>query len=338
MKDDDVRLVDVVRSIATLSTSAHRNAVQAAVQTVISEMSRADQLLLSQQLHIGWNTSTKELRAYARACAMVELTLTSMMFQTGRQLIANYLTNVFTGADSAMKVTAATTKLNTLCNTLDPSFLATGRYDYNRPVRPGTSISAANHQGPGTLGCFVRDRTTGRIMLLSNMHVLEKWNNVSTRLVLQPARFNGGCSALSIGEFANGTLDHRMDAAVASLKPGIAYLNTFPNGTVIAGTNNVVAVGEVVWKYGCMSGRTQGKIASVNYATGVPHQGHGTVNFVNQYNITSASAFQIPGDSGSVLMNGQNQVIGLLHGGRADGGALATPIDDVLNHLHIDVV
>lgn len=338
MKDDDVRLVDVVKSIAELATAAQKIPVQAAAQQVILDMSRPDQVTLSQALHIGWNTSTKELRAYARACALLELTLSPMIFQTGQQLITGYFTNVFVGANDAAKRAAATNKLNTLIGALNPQQAANGRYDYHRPALAGTSISAANHQGPGTLGCFVRERGTGRVMLLSNEHVLEKWNNVSTRLVIQPARFNGGCAALAIGIYARGTLDPRMDAAVAYLKQGVAYRNTFPDGVQIAGTNANCAVGDAVFKYGCMSGRTQGAIASINHAGPVPHQGHGTVNFAQQLNITSVGAFQIPGDSGSVLLNANNEVIGLLHGGRADGGALATPIDVVLNHLNVDVI
>ena len=44
-----------------------------------------------------------------------------------------------------------------------------------RPLRPGISISQKGFGAAtgGTLGCFVEDNATGKIMLLSNMHILQ---------------------------------------------------------------------------------------------------------------------------------------------------------------------
>lgn len=46
---------------------------------------------------------------------------------------------------------------------------------WTRPIKPGISISQAGFGAAtgGTLGCFVEDVTTGHIMLLGNMHVLQ---------------------------------------------------------------------------------------------------------------------------------------------------------------------
>lgn len=333
MKNDQLRLTQVIASIATLSTRPNRAALKTTIENIVNAMSLADQTALSQSMHIGWKTSTDELRAYARACALVELTLAPMQFQTGQQLITGYFHNTFMGHNDAAKRTAARNKLDQLLQNLDPATTAAGHFDYHRPVRAGTSISHSNHQGPGTLGCFVRNQANGRIMLLSNEHVMQ-YNHVSSRIIIQPARFNGGCAAHAIGLYHSGVLDSRMDAAVSYLDHGIAWTNALPDGTVIAGSNNVVGVGDAVRKYGCMSGMTTGTIASIDYNSTVPHKG-GAVNFTHQYNITSNGAFQIPGDSGSVLLNTHNEVIGLLHGGRADGGAMATPIDVIFNHFNL---
>jgi hypothetical protein len=44
-----------------------------------------------------------------------------------------------------------------------------------RPIKPGISISQAGFGAAtgGTLGCFVQEVATGKIMLLGNMHVLQ---------------------------------------------------------------------------------------------------------------------------------------------------------------------
>lgn len=335
MKDEQVRLTEVINSIGNLSTRPNRLALKTTIENIVNTMSVADKSLLSTSMHIGWKTSTKDLRAYARACALVELTLSPMIFQSGQQLITGYFNTAFTGHNEAAKLVSARNKLNQLLQNLEPPTVAAGHFDYHRPVLAGTSISHSNHQGPGTLGCFVRHRGNNRIMLLSNEHVMQ-YNNVSARIVIQPARFNGGSPAHAIGLYDAGVLDPRMDAAISYLDNGIAWNNTLPDGTVIAGSNNAVNVGDAVKKYGCMSGMTQGTIAAVNYASTVPHK-IGPIAFVAQYNVTSAGAFQIPGDSGSVLLSANNEVIGLLHGGRSDGGAMATPIDVILNHFNVDI-
>jgi S1-C subfamily serine protease len=88
-----------------------------------------------------------------------------------------------------------------------------------------------------------------------------------------------------------------------------------------------------------MSGVTRGRIKAVAIDKSVPHNDRvgGAVNFVNQIQVESTigKPFQIPGDSGSALLNDNNELIGLLHAGGADGFALATPIALVFASLDV---
>ncbi len=219
-----------------------------------------------------------------------------------------------------------------------------------RPVKIGTSISGGGATGPGSIACFCRDRTTGRAMLLSNMHVVCQEFGDKTDfagnppVILQPAKMNGGTPTNKIGVYARGILDKRMDAAVCFLDAGIAFVNeTRPSGVSasvqIVGANRTFQNDEPVWKCGAMSYVSRGRIKNQNKpSSSVPHAKFGgNVTFESQIEVETLIAdreFQIPGDSGSGLMNDKNAIIGLLHGG-LNGGALATPIGAVFDALDV---
>lgn len=61
-----------------------------------------------------------------------------------------------------------------------------------RPLVIGCSIGHFKITA-GTLGCFVKDRATGEILILSNNHVLANENNAEVGdAILQPGKFDGG--------------------------------------------------------------------------------------------------------------------------------------------------
>jgi hypothetical protein len=97
----------------------------------------------------------------------------------------------------------------------------------NRPLRMGGSAGHFKITA-GTLGCFVQDRQTSAVLLLSNNHVLANENRAKIGdNILQPGAFDGGENPTD----AVGTLAHfiklkrtgvnSLDCAVAVVKEGI---------------------------------------------------------------------------------------------------------------------
>jgi hypothetical protein len=85
-----------------------------------------------------------------------------------------------------------------------------------------------------------------------------------------------------------------------------------------------------VWKRGRTTGLKQGKLTNVDYE-------HKT-NFKHQL-LFSGMHFAEPGDSGSVVVNEQHQIIGLLtHAGGDYDVNIATPIQTVLDALQIELL
>jgi Trypsin len=191
------------------------------------------------------------------------------------------------------------------------------------------------------------------------------------RHVISPAGFNGGTIKDVIGFTARSLFGNGIDAALVGLcsKSKSAYgvgtmgpatgpapecvahvtcTNTFADGSSVTGfvASSTLKEGDIVWKYGAMTGKTQGTIAKLGASVPVPVPGTGhkqTSTFTNQIfidpvanDINGNGKFQDAGDSGAALMKG-DKVVGLLHGMRQGGGGIATPIETVLNALQVTV-
>ncbi len=232
----------------------------------------------------------------------------------------------------------------------DAPFVATRDEEAYRPLKAGCSLSHIGHPGPGTLGCFVRERhgDPNRIFLLSNYHVLMAggglWNGQPSDHIIQPANMFRDQAAQAedfiVAEYVDGYYGEGLDAGLAELAEGVAWSNTTPQGVRLNGTDRV-KVGDSVWKYGAASRRTQGIVTAIGLQTRRldPHT-HEWVEFPNQIEVTTidkrqTAIFQSAGDSGAVLCNARNRIVGLLHSG---GGvrALATPIYSVFDRLNIE--
>jgi hypothetical protein len=213
----------------------------------------------------------------------------------------------------------------------------------HRPLKIGISISGGKHPGPGTIACFVRCRKTGKPMILGNHHVMlaEKGNSeTGNPYIYQPAKNNGASEEDKIAIFDRGELTKNMDAAVAYIKKGLPFENRTPEGIVIKKPRKTaVMADEKVWKRGTTSIVTKGSVNEVNKNSTVPHARFGgDINFTKQIEVKSLvenQEFQIPGDSGSALIDENNHIIGLMHGG-GKGGGLATPIQVVFDALEVD--
>ncbi len=216
----------------------------------------------------------------------------------------------------------------------------------HRPIKGGIQIG--NGKGHvGTLGCFARLVADDTLVLLTNHHVLYDDGAVAGEKIGQPDIDNQCCCCCAyvdgeVGIILNPSFDNEsVDCAIASVNAGIAtdiILNNSMTTTElrILGTEPAV-VGDTVRKIGSTSGLTTG---TVNSITGPTEEKEDQIFIrpVEAETFTESTngkkAFSDLGDSGSIIINEENNIVGLLWGGDPDTLAVdetyACHIDDVL--------
>jgi hypothetical protein len=223
-----------------------------------------------------------------------------------------------------------------------------------RPLVVGCSIGHFKITA-GTLGCFVKDRATGEILILSNNHVLANENDAAEGdKIIQPGTIDGGTrSSDTIGQLKRfvklkKTGVNLIDCALASIKTSIKSnqrkLGTFGN---IAGLGPAVVVdGTDVRKVGRTTGETKGRVTAFELDNVVIEYDLGNLRFDDQIEIEGAGtkAFSDGGDSGSLIFDKQLGAVALLFAGGDEGGSngkgltYANPIRAVLDALKVDLV
>ena len=235
----------------------------------------------------------------------------------------------------------------------------TGEYD---PLRGGMSIGpcravfldeaeAACQDAPGpgnyifvgTLGAFVRDNATGAEMMLSNFHVMclnNGWSVGDT--MAQPSRVDGGtCPADVVGALQRASLGGQVDCAVASHTARGWECSILDIGAI----NGTAAAtdGMAVRKRGRTTGLTYGVVDTVDLSVNIDYcDGLGPMTLTDQIGIevdaAQSAQFGDGGDSGSVVVDSSNNVVGLYFAGNSDGtyGA-ANPIAAVLSALNVSI-
>ncbi len=204
-----------------------------------------------------------------------------------------------------------------------------------RPAPPGVSIGHYKITA-GTLGCLVKDKKTGRTLILSNNHVLANSNAAKKGdAVIQPGVADGGkLQKDKIGELERWVeiqfnLPNTVDCALArpldqkDVKPEIIG-GAAPKGTKAA------RLGLVVQKTGRTTELTMGRVRDVSATVKVDYDG-GTALFENQI---LTSAMSQGGDSGSLVTDQKNRAVGLLFAG-SEVVTIANPISDVLKSLDV---
>jgi hypothetical protein len=220
-----------------------------------------------------------------------------------------------------------------------------------RPLLIGYSVGGA--QTTGTVGGFVKTKD-GKICILSNNHVLANENDSKIEdPIIQPGSADNGQTPADLvarlTDFVplNLTDVNLMDCAIAALEPGIA-----PDPKILQGLGNLagirtaeVATGTVVAKIGRTTGLTKGSVTAFEVDGILPRYAAGILTFNQQIEIASAEAghFASTGDSGSLVVDGDNLAVGLLFAATAFGGqngyglTYATPISRVLQKLNVDL-
>lgn len=233
--------------------------------------------------------------------------------------------------------------------------------ELNSTLRMGSSI-AHRRVSAGTLACFVKDRDTGRIGVLSNNHVLANTNNAAIGdEVRQPGRSDGGGSQDRMASLAGfvpllfGGASNHVDCAWAAHDSPPRHedrsgrYDSAENlvGQLSGAVQGSILPGEFVTKIGRTTGYTQGEIDLINVNNLTVDMGGGAIaRFDGQFQIRGLSAvpFSRRGDSGSLIVDQNSDPAGLLFASSSTGGfdntglTWANPIGMVLNLLNLEIV
>lgn len=205
-----------------------------------------------------------------------------------------------------------------------------------RPAKGGSSIGHYKITA-GTLGCLVKDKKTGKIMILSNNHVLANSNEAKKGdSIIQPGVADGGKNPKDkIAELERwvkigfGKKANTVDAAVAyplndkDVSPEISTIG-IPKGTAKG------KLGLVIQKSGRTTDHTLGEIKDITATVRVDYNGK-TAIFRHQI---LTSAMSQGGDSGSLVLDKKRRAVGLLFAG-SDFVTICNPITEVFNNLGV---
>lgn len=229
------------------------------------------------------------------------------------------------------------------------------------PLRGGVSLSVEGKVGIGTIGCILRDKADGSaIYALTNHHVVAVKDKLSrSRRVSHPSLFEDlvfkFTPGSAIGIVAEGVDEPIVDAAVVRLDPGTRWLPCVTQAGFLRGTHDLT-LDDVrnndynVRKRGAATKYTGGVIACIEGECLELSSETQIGKFVRKKNIfirphpvpsdpVPQAFFSYEGDSGSVLVNDNNEVVGLLYGSdkgtnpTTGGYGMALPIGSVLRRL-----
>lgn len=241
-----------------------------------------------------------------------------------------------------------------------------------RPAPGGAGVGHRDISA-GTLGCLVHDRDDpDAVLLLSNNHVLAHGDSAAPGdPILQPAPFDGGrdpedriatleryvpvvmseqpseCalagsaarlinalaavmgSGSRLRVVSSASADNLVDAALARpLEPGLVTDDILGLGTPTGVAR--AELGTSVTKSGRTTGVTASEIVQVDVTASVLY-GSESARFTDQL---MAGAMSRGGDSGSVVLDGEHRVVGLLFAG-SDRTTLINRIEHVFDALGV---
>jgi hypothetical protein len=231
--------------------------------------------------------------------------------------------------------------------------------DKTEPLEGGI-ILGVEPNGNGTLGCFLRDKNDGTVYGLTNAHVLDD----ATRKISQSRRIlraagGGGFDLPPVGYATAFTDKDPFDCAVVRLQAGLNWLPSIKEIGSVAGAYEVTLADSVTQLYNVRKRGARTKLTGgILIAIGVE-----LVDFPQAKKLdivirpnpqkppheNGRSCFSDRGDSGSVLVNDDNEVIALLWGSQDTQQvstvqrlvAVATTIGPVLEHFkkahHLDL-
>jgi hypothetical protein len=228
------------------------------------------------------------------------------------------------------------------------------RYDTRqRPAMGGDSIGHVDVSA-GTLGCLMRDKTDGEVVILSCNHILAARDAVghpagaAGDCVLQPGVLDGGtCPCDRIAELKRwvplveiGSGTNEVDAAIAAPLCASDVRNSIRDIGCISEWRDVLesdvssssADPDNVQKSGRTTEYTTGRIIDIDATISISYGG-----FTAQHdNVIVTDNMASPGDSGSLLVDMDKKAVGLLYGGSPGSVVFYNPIARVLDALDVE--
>ncbi|HKJ67354.1 MAG TPA: hypothetical protein VKA68_05320, partial [bacterium] len=219
---------------------------------------------------------------------------------------------------------------------------------FDRPVPIGVSTGHPDITA-GTIGARVQDES-GNLFALSNNHVYADVNEANIGDdELQPGPYDGGSAPEDvIGQLTDyepilfDGSNNTIDAAIASTTSNLVGTSTPADGYgTPSATTKSASVGMAVRTFARTTGLTSGEVSEVNvtvdvcYKTAGPFRCKKLARFMNQISITPGD-FSDGGDSGSLIVDTNNNPVGLLFAGSSTR-TLANPIDAVLTRFNVTI-
>lgn len=176
-------------------------------------------------------------------------------------------------------------------------------------LKPGISVGGVlAARGTGTIGAFVRDRTTGNLVLLSNWHVLQGLQGAIGNAVVQPGPDDDNrVEQNRIGVLLRSHIGQVGDCAVCSIE-GRGVDNDILGLGVAVGAVGDPSLGDAVVKSGRTTGVTRGRVSVLEHLVNIDY-GDGTPKMIAGFEIEIDPAerpadgeISKGGDSGSAWM------------------------------------
>ena len=217
-----------------------------------------------------------------------------------------------------------------------------------RPLQGGCGISLdVSPKTAGTLGCFVYKENNGRkeYYILTNNHVIT--NNQKAPIgtpIIQPSFLTGGVS--NEDEIAyltnyvriesnkpNKEAENYVDCAIAKVYNRSLISSKVKKLGRITGSN-IPDLNIDVQKVGFISGLMKGFITTIGLSLKIRVINNEVSTLKEQFLI---SVNNTPGDSGSVVLNSDNEVVGLTFATTVNGQTIANDINNVLSKLNVKI-
>jgi hypothetical protein len=246
--------------------------------------------------------------------------------------------------------------LEILTDVIPATFQAVSFIGRQRPCPGGISIGHVDITA-GTLGCWVRDKSSGAQVILSNNHVMANSNQASLGdPILQPGPADGGSAPqdtiatltrFKTVDFSSGA-NNTVDGAIATptdssiVDHGIKGIGGgIPTQTRDIGVDDL---GAAVQKSGRTTEHTQGAVQAVNATVSVKYGIFEKATFVDQIIVEAPTGdFSAGGDSGSAVLDSEKKLIGLLFAGSEGqegqpGSTIINPIRHVFSQLNLETI
>jgi hypothetical protein len=210
-----------------------------------------------------------------------------------------------------------------------------GFVPYKGNLQSGSAIAHAQSKGYGTLGGFVLDAHSKKVLILSNSHIIANNNQarIGDAVVAHPSKQPIG-RLYRFEPLLPPPHVNTIDAALSSV-----FKKDF-TGSYLSHRHKVAQpqVGMSVYKTGARTGLRHGTVTSVNAVVSVDYDGLGTLNFANTIVVEGSNGlpFSKLGDSGSFIVNEDGCVVGLVFAGDPQGNlSFGNSIAEVAKRLEI---